>query len=97
MWVSIFAFSNLPCCLSVVPSKEYALKVLGPNPVLFVRTHRDETGKYGRLLAEVFVRVPYFVDRGGTEHYHHAHSNFVKWVNLNEELVQKGYADVLDL
>ncbi len=71
---------------------------LTPRPILVRmredRQGRDDRGKYGRWLVEVFVqRVvrPPFTDRGGEEQ-----PARVEWVNLNKALVDAGHAEIVD-
>jgi micrococcal nuclease len=78
---------------------DHAARVNGEGAVvtpLYIRTHKDRKGKYGRWLAEVFVEQPYFVDRGGGIHPYHEKSNFVRWVNLNKALVEAGHAEIME-
>ena len=48
---------------------------------VYVRSHKDKSGKYGRYLFELFVPTDAFGFHGD-----------VKYMNLNQYLLDKGYA-----
>jgi micrococcal nuclease len=51
------------------------LRSLIDGKEIFIQTSKDKQGKYGRYLAEIFLK-----DENG------------KWVNVNDLMVEKGYA-----
>jgi micrococcal nuclease len=58
--------------------RDYVRSVLVGNPNIYITSHKDKSGKYGRWLATVFYRP---VDKEGIE-----------YINLNQELLDKEMA-----
>jgi len=79
-------------------SRDRLREMLFGSDDLWVRTHRDKTGKYGRYLVEIFISLEDWREEFdydsvlGTAHVGSFDENLLTLVNVNRAMVVNGYA-----
>lgn len=70
-------------------ASDFVKKHIKTGEKVIIQTHKDEKGKYGRLLGEIFVNSELFESDNISSKIRKINSNYVC---INDILVEKGFA-----